>query len=73
MLLQSKLPQVGLTIFTQMSQLANAHNALNLSQGFPDFDASEALKEALQRQCAGRAKSICGDDRCACFTRTGCQ
>ena len=49
MLLQSKLPQVGLTIFTQMSQLANAHNALNLSQGFPDFDASEALKEALQR------------------------
>ena len=50
MLLQSKLPQVGLTIFTQMSQLANVHNALNLSQGFPDFDASEALKEALQRQ-----------------------
>ena len=49
MLLQSKLPQVGLTIFTQMSQLANAHNALNLSQGFPDFDASEVLKEALQR------------------------
>lgn len=55
MLLQSKLPQVGLTIFTQMSQLANVHNALNLSQGFPDFDASEALKEALQRQVqAGR-------------------
>lgn len=50
MLLQSKLPLVGLTIFTQMSQLANVHNALNLSQGFPDFDASEALKEALQRQ-----------------------
>lgn len=55
MLLQSKLPLVGLTIFTQMSQLANVHNALNLSQGFPDFDASEALKEALQRQVqAGR-------------------
>lgn len=50
MLLQSKLPLVGLTIFTQMSQLANVHNALNLSQGFPDFDASEVLKEALQRQ-----------------------
>lgn len=50
MLLQSKLPLVGLTIFTQMLQLANVHNALNLSQGFPDFDASEALKEALQRQ-----------------------
>ncbi len=49
MLLQSKLPQVGVTIFTQMTQLADAHNALNLSQGFPDFDASDALKEALQR------------------------
>ena len=49
MLLQSKLPQVGLTIFTQMSQLANAYGALNLSQGFPDFDAPEALKEAVQR------------------------
>lgn len=49
MQLQSKLPNVGLTIFTQMSQLANAHSALNLSQGFPDFDASDALKDALQR------------------------
>lgn len=49
MRLQSKLPDVGLTIFSQMSQLASAHNALNLSQGFPDFDASDALKEALQR------------------------
>ena len=49
MLLQSKLPQVGLTIFTQMSQLAHTHGALNLSQGFPDFDAPQALKEALQR------------------------
>ena len=49
MQLQSKLPNVGLTIFTQMSQLANAHAALNLSQGFPDFDAPDALKNALQR------------------------
>ena len=49
MQLQSKLPNVGLTIFTQMSQLANAHSALNLSQGFPDFDAPDALKNALQR------------------------
>ena len=49
MRLQSKLPEVGLTIFSQMSQLASAHNALNLSQGFPDFDASDALKDALQR------------------------
>ena len=49
MLLNSKLPHVGLTIFTQMSQLAQAHSALNLSQGFPDFDAPDALKDALQR------------------------
>ncbi len=49
MQLQSKLPNVGLTIFTQMSQLANAHGALNLSQGFPDFDAPDALKDGLQR------------------------
>lgn len=48
MQLQSKLPNVGLTIFTQMSQLASVHDALNLSQGFPDFDAPDALKDALQ-------------------------
>lgn len=33
----SKLPNVGITIFSQMSQLALQHNAINLSQGFPDF------------------------------------
>ncbi len=41
--LQSKLPQVGTTIFTVMSQLAAEHGALNLSQGFPDFDAPAPL------------------------------
>ena len=39
----SKLPQVGTTIFTRMSALAQAHQAINLSQGFPDFDGPEAL------------------------------
>jgi methionine transaminase len=39
----SKLPQVGTTIFTVMSALANEHNAINLSQGFPDFEVSEKL------------------------------
>jgi methionine aminotransferase len=34
----SKLPDVGTTIFTVMSALAAEQNALNLSQGFPDFD-----------------------------------
>ncbi len=53
MFIQSKLPQVGTTIFTVMSQLANQHNAVNLGQGFPDFMMSEELiflvNEAMQK------------------------
>lgn len=41
--LHSKLPNVGTTIFTVMSALANEHKAVNLSQGFPDFDCSPDL------------------------------
>lgn len=41
--LQSKLPDVGTTIFTVMSQLAVEHNAVNLGQGFPDFQMSDEL------------------------------
>ena len=48
--LESKLPKVGTTIFTTMSALAAEHRALNLSQGFPDFDAPVALRESLARQ-----------------------
>jgi len=39
----SKLPKVGTTIFSVMSQLANEHQAINLSQGFPDFQVSKEL------------------------------
>lgn len=39
----SKLPDVGITIFTVMSQLAAKHGAINLSQGFPDFNAHADL------------------------------
>jgi len=39
----SKLPNVGTTIFTVMSKLAAEHNAINLSQGFPDFDCNAEL------------------------------
>ena len=39
----SKLPQVGTTIFTVMSKLAQEHNAINLSQGFPNFPVAEGL------------------------------
>ncbi|WP_421684192.1 pyridoxal phosphate-dependent aminotransferase [Stutzerimonas urumqiensis] len=48
-MLESKLPTVGTTIFTTMSQLAAQAGALNLSQGFPDFDGPEALREAVCR------------------------
>ncbi|NVK28006.1 MAG: aminotransferase class I/II-fold pyridoxal phosphate-dependent enzyme [Flavobacteriia bacterium] len=45
--LSSKLPRVGTTIFTEMSALAQKHNAVNLSQGFPDFDPHPKLIEAV--------------------------
>ncbi len=43
MQINSKLPNVGLTIFTQMSKMANDHGAINLSQGFPDFEVAPEL------------------------------
>ena len=43
----SKLPQVGTTIFTTINQLARAHNAINLSQGFPNFDPDPELLELV--------------------------
>ncbi|MFB9863456.1 pyridoxal phosphate-dependent aminotransferase [Rufibacter immobilis] len=47
--LQSKLPHVGTTIFSTMSQLAAQHGAINLSQGFPDFDCPPALVELVSQ------------------------
>jgi methionine aminotransferase len=53
--LASKLPSVGTTIFTIMSRLAQEHGAINLGQGFPDFDPPSFLREALARHVeAGR-------------------
>lgn len=46
-LLKMKLPAVGTTIFTVMSTLAAKHNAVNLGQGFPDFDCDPKLVEAV--------------------------
>ncbi|RJQ80637.1 MAG: aminotransferase class I/II-fold pyridoxal phosphate-dependent enzyme [Desulfobacteraceae bacterium] len=43
----SKLPDVGITIFTVMSKLAADHRAINLSQGFPDFEAPAELIEQV--------------------------
>ncbi len=48
-MIQSKLPSLGVTIFTRMSQLAMETGAINLSQGFPDFDGPDALREAVSR------------------------
>jgi len=45
--LASKLPQVGTTIFTVMSRLAAEHGAINLSQGYPDFDPPPRLVDLV--------------------------
>jgi methionine aminotransferase len=47
--LTSRLPKVGTTIFTVMSALAAEHGAVNLGQGFPDFDCDPALVDAVTR------------------------
>ncbi|WP_426284710.1 pyridoxal phosphate-dependent aminotransferase [Luteibacter sp. E-22] len=52
MQLETKLPKVGTTIFSVMSQLALEHKAVNLGQGFPDFEPPEALREAITRAMA---------------------
>ena len=46
---QSKLPNVGVTIFTEMSALAEEYNAVNLSQGFPDFSVDPELINLVNR------------------------
>ena len=52
--LVSKLPSVGTTIFTVMTQLAEQHRAVNLSQGFPNFEPPAALLELVDKCLAGR-------------------
>ncbi len=53
--LTSRLPSVGTTIFTVMSRLATERGAINLSQGFPDFDCDPKLVDAVTRHMrAGR-------------------
>lgn len=68
---QSKLPQLGTTIFTQMSALAQQHRAINLSQGFPDFDGPRYLQERLAYHVA-RGKPIRTHDRRAGLARGDC-
>ena len=51
--LTSKLPASGVSIFAVMTRLANEHGAINLSQGFPDFDADPALVDTVVRYLRG--------------------
>jgi methionine aminotransferase len=43
----SKLPKVGATIFSVMTQMANEHKAINLAQGFPNFPVDERLSKFM--------------------------
>ncbi len=55
--LSRKLEGFGTTIFTEMTRLANEHGAVNLSQGFPDFDGPDFVKEAaIEAVRAGRGQ-----------------
>ena len=45
----SKLPHIGTSIFTVMSQMASEYDAINLSQGFPNFPVDERLTSILSR------------------------
>src|SRR5579859_468924 len=52
MQIETKLPKVGTTIFSVMSQLAMDHKAVNLGQGFPDFEPPQPLRDAITRAMA---------------------
>ncbi|MHA6203350.1 pyridoxal phosphate-dependent aminotransferase [Dyella soli] len=52
MQIDTKLPKVGTTIFSVMSQLALEHKAVNLGQGFPDFEPPQPLRDAIARAMA---------------------
>jgi len=51
--ISSKLPKQSTSIFTVMSTLANENKAINLSQGFPDFDCNDELKKLVNKYIKG--------------------
>lgn len=53
MKITSKLPGTGTTIFTVMSGLATEYNAVNIGQGFPDFETNEALTDLVNKAMKG--------------------
>lgn len=56
---ESKLPHLGTSIFTEMSAMASQHQAINLSQGFPEFDTPEFLKAAINQAIAEGKNQYC--------------
>ena len=53
-----RLAGFGTTIFTEMTRLAVEHGAINLAQGFPDFDGPDFVKEAAVAAIrAGRGRT----------------
>ena len=57
--LRSKLPGGGATIFSVMSALANKHNAVNLGQGFPDFDCDQELRTLVSHHLNSNKNQYC--------------
>ena len=47
--IKSKLPKTGTTIFSVMTALANEHQAINMAQGFPDFDCANELIDLVHK------------------------
>ena len=61
--IKSKMPKQETSIFAVMSALALEHNAINLSQGFPDFDISAQLIDLVQKYMKEGKKPVCSHDR----------
>lgn len=59
MQIRSKLPKTETTIFTVMSALANQHKAINLGQGFPDFDCDESLRKLISKYLNNQKNQYC--------------
>ena len=56
---KSKLPNLAISIFTEMSMMASQYKAINLSQGFPEFDTPEFLKSEINQAIADGKNQYC--------------
>ncbi|MEM1120497.1 MAG: methionine aminotransferase, partial [Bacteroidota bacterium] len=59
MQIKSKLPKSDITIFTVMSALANEYKAINLGQGFPDFDCDKSLRDLVVKYVNSEKNQYC--------------